>query len=215
VTRLRDPPEPNPVFERLSVVRSLIAAFLLATFTALLVAGPAAASCAPPAPVSENAGRAVAVVYGVVTSVEPGALVLQVDRVLKGQAPRSIRVFVGPGRPRVPGTAVATSVDYPGLGGPAAVASDHVLYLFHGPDGQLETNACSGSHPGAPDGAELAFFGIGRAADPGLPTAAPTAAPAFAIAVPDSVPAWLVPTVAIGVLVIAAFMWRRLIARSV
>jgi hypothetical protein len=134
-------------------MRVVLVALLLAFVGVALIASPAAASCAPPAPVAENAGRAVAVVYGTVTASERGAITLRVDRALKGQLDSPVRVLLGPSRVSIPGIAVATSIDYR-----ATVGSDHVLYLIRGSDGQLETNACIGSHPGPPDAAELTFF---------------------------------------------------------
>jgi hypothetical protein len=128
---------------------------LLLAFVGLaLVASPAAASCAQPAPVADNAGRAVAVVYGTVTASDRDAITLRVDRALKGQVGSPVRVHLGPSRISIPGIAVATSIDYA-----ATVGSDHVLYLIRGSDGQFETNACNGSHAGPPDAAELTFFG--------------------------------------------------------
>ena len=127
---------------------------LLAFAGVALVASPAAASCAAPAPVADNAGRAVAVVYGTVTASGGGAITLRVDRALKGEVGSPVRVHLGPSRVSIPGIAVATSIDYR-----ATVGSDHVLYLIRGSDGQLETNACNGSHAGPPDPYELGFFG--------------------------------------------------------
>ena len=73
-----------------------------------------------------------------------------------------MRAFVGPGRAGAPGTAVMTSDDYA-----AAVGSDHVLYLIGGSDGQLETNACIGSHAGPPNALEAAYFGAGTSPNSG------------------------------------------------
>lgn len=153
-----------------------LAGALVALALTLAGARPAAASCfATPAPVSENAARAVAVVYGSVTSVETGALTLRVDRVLKGPVDAMPRVFVGPGR-RAAGAGGVTSVDYPNLSTTVQVGSDHVLYLYRGSDGALETNACVGSHAGPPTPEELAYFGAG-ASPGGATTSAPTSAP--------------------------------------
>jgi hypothetical protein len=131
--------------------------------------------------VAENAGRAVAVVYGTVTASDAAALTVRVGRALKGQVANPVRVFAGPSRVGGPGTAVATSVDYT-----AAVGSEHVLYLIRGADGQLETNACIGSHAGPPDAAELAFFGAGSAssAAPQASVAPATDAPATPVPAP-------------------------------
>jgi hypothetical protein len=137
----------------------------------ILFLTPVAASCAPPAPVADNAARAVAVVHGTVTGVGSGSLTLQVDRVLKGSVGTTVVVFLGPGRGGAGGTAVATSVDYA-----AAVGTEHVLYLIRGDDGQLETNACIGSHAGPPTADEVAFFGAGTPAGPATGTVVPETA---------------------------------------
>lgn len=149
-------------------MRGLIA--VPASLALLLVLGPPVmASCRPPAPVAENAGHAVAVVYGTVTSASGETVTLRVDRALKGSVGRTLVAFVGPGRGGAGGTAVATSVDYA-----AKVGSDHVLYLVRGEDGQLETNACIGSHAGPPNPDELAYFGAGTASlDPTPPAESP------------------------------------------
>lgn len=131
---------------------------------ALLVSTrPAAASCAPPASVEENAERAVAVVYGRVTERTDHTITVEVERVLKGSADGTIVVLLGPGR-----DGAFTSVDYSGserMGEAPAIGSDHVLYLVEGQDGALETNACGGSHPGPPAADEEAYFGSGEPSD--------------------------------------------------
>ena len=111
--------------------------------------------------------------YGTVTDASAGAVTLRIDRVLKGQIGSSVRVFYGPGR-EVGGT----SIDYrPDLG------SDHVLYIVRGGDGQLETNACIGSHPGPPDASEVALFGPSSSS--GAPSATPPPAVASAVSAPS------------------------------
>lgn len=140
---------------RLLIGVSAILALLLS------LASPAAALCRPPAPLAENAARAVAVVYGTVTRAGGGAVTLRIDRVLKGNAGGALVVFVGPGRGGAGGTAVMTSNDYR-----AAVGSDHVLYLIRGDDDQLETNACIGSHAGSPTAAEVAYFSGSASPEP-------------------------------------------------
>lgn len=137
--------------------------------------------------------------YGTVTEVSPGTMTLRVDRVLKGQVGSTLRVFVGPGR----GGSV-TSVDYPDIGRPAQVGSDHVLYLTRGGDGQLETNACVGSHPGPPDASEVAFFGLASPAP-----RAPTASTAPAASTPGSGPMLPAPSA------IPPAMWAVLILAAV
>lgn len=151
-TRTFDSEEPSRAHSVVKCMRVLLG-LLLAFVGVALVASPAAASCAPPAPVADNAGRAVAVVYGTVTASDRGAITLRVDRALRGQVGSPVRVLLGPSRVNIPGIAVATSIDYA-----ATVGSDHVLYLIRGSDGELETNACNGSHAGPPNAAELTFF---------------------------------------------------------
>jgi len=133
-------------------------ATVAAIVLALVLATPAEASCRPPVSVAENATGAIAVVHGTVTEASGGALTLRVDRVFKGQVGVGIRVFAGPGRVGV----AATSVDYL-----AQAGSDHVLYLIRGADGQLETNACLGSHAGRANADEVAYFGAGTAPSAG------------------------------------------------
>jgi hypothetical protein len=163
----------------------VLVAVLVAVALTLAVARPVAASCAPPAPLADNAGRAVVVVYGSVTSVENGALTLRVDRVLKGPVDAMLRVFVGPGR-RAAGVGGFTSVDYPDMSTKVQVGSDHVLYLYRGWDGALETNACIGSHAGPPTADEVAHFGAGTSPG-GSTTPAPTPAPATVPEAPEPV----------------------------
>lgn len=163
----------------------LIPAVLLVVALSLLATSPAAASCAPPATVTENAGRATAVVYGTVTDAGSGAVTLRVDRVLKGQVGATVRAFVGPGRGGGGSTAIATSIDYA-----ASVGSDHVLYLARAADGQLETNACNGSHAGPPSPAELAYFGAGTAPGGGSTTPAPVTAPETPVPAAQLLPTW-------------------------
>ena len=144
-------------------------AILAVAVQVLVLASPAAASCAPRAATPENAARAELVVYGTVTEASAGAVTLRVDRVLKGPVGSSVRVFVGPGR----GGSV-TSVDYPDMGARANIGSDHVLYVLRAADGQLETNACVGSHPGPPDPSENTFFGLAATSAPSA-TSTPSA----------------------------------------
>lgn len=140
----------------------------------LVFSSPAAASCAARAPTPENVARAEVVVYGTVTDASPGAMTLRVDRVLKGQVGNSVRVFVGPSR-----GGGATSVDYPDIGRPPQIGSDHVLYLVRGGDGQLETNACVGSHAGPPDASEVTFFGLASSSAAPSATSTPAVEPAL------------------------------------
>ncbi|SRR6266508_3075220 len=183
-------------------MRSLLAA-LLTLASAVLTATPAMASCAPPAPLADRAARAVAVVYGTVTATDTASLTLRVDRSLKGQLAGVVRIFVGPGRGGAGGTAVATSVDYR-----ASVGSDHVLYVLRGDDGALETNACSGSHPGQPDADEIALFGASSfGVQPASPQPVSAFDPARGSVEPRLVAALLVAALLTGAT--AVFLRRR------
>lgn len=181
-----------------------LAVALLAIASALGRATPAAASCAPAASLADNAARAVAVVYGTVLSTDAGALILRVDRTLKGTIASPLRVYVGPGRGGG-GSAVMTSIDYR-----AAAGSDHVLYLIRGEDGELETNACIGSHPGPPDASEVAFFGA-AAAPAASPTPTVSEAPRGAEPAPPSPqsPLPAVASLAFGIVALAAIVLLR------
>jgi len=173
-------------------MRSLAGA-LAAIALAFVLAMPAAASCAPPISVAENATRATAVVHGTVTDANGGALTVRVDRVFKGQAAVGIRVFVGPARAGV----AATSVGYL-----ARPGSDHVLYLIRGADGQLETNACIGSHAGPANNDELAYFGAGTEPSAG------SSGPDVAIPSLEISPIWSAIVVA-GAAGVASLVLRR------
>lgn len=176
----------------------LAAAALLVAF-----ARPAAASCAPPAPVAENAGRAVAVVYGTVTSGDYSRATVRVDRVLKGSVGSTVTTYLGPMR-----GGGASSIDYT-----AGVGTDHVLYLVRGADGQLETNACIGSHPGAPTAEENAYFGAGSAPSGTSATAAPSptgpAAPRVLPGTATDELSWVSPLLTLGSLVAVLLLARR------
>jgi len=137
----------------------VLAVLLIAIVLTLVRATPGATSCRPPLPLPEQAALAMAVIHGTVADASGGALTVRVDRVFKGDAATPIRVFVGPGR-----GVGATSVDYA-----AASGSEQMLYLIHGTDGELETNACIGSHPGPATAEELAYFGAGTAPTAGSP----------------------------------------------
>lgn len=164
----------------------------------VVFSSPAAASCAARAPTAENAARAEAVVYGTVTDASAGAVTLRVDRVLKGQVGTGVRVFLGPGR----GGSV-TSVDYPDLGTRVDVGSTHVIYIVRGADGQLETNACIGSHPGPPDPSEVSFFGLtATGAPPATSTPSATSAPDVEPVAPVPAAAATAPWAALAIAVI-------------
>jgi hypothetical protein len=175
---------------------------ILASLSMLIAyARPAAASCAAPGSLAENASRATAVIYGTVTSAGNGSITLRVDRVLKGTAGPTALVFLGPGRGGTGGAVAVTSVDYA-----AAVSTDHLLYLIRGADGQLETNACIGSHPGQPTPDEAAFFGAGIA-----PVASPEAPPQTA---PSATFVRIVWPWLVALLVGAGALWVVLRRRS-
>ena len=139
------------------------------------------------------------VVHGSVTGTSGGAITVRVDRVLKGNTGPEVRVFVGPGRGG-PGPAVsASSVDYA-----AGVGTDHVLYVIKGEDGQMETNACIGSHPGGPTPDESAFFGAGTSPGPG------GGAPGLVIDIGASPePRWIAVVLAVALAVVGAIVVRR------
>lgn len=182
---------------------------LVAVVMGSLLAASSAASCGSPGTVAENATRAEAVIYGVVTQSERGAVTVRIDHTLKGQVAGTLLVFVGPGRAPAGDTGVATSVDYPNMSGPPAVGSAHVLYLIRG-SGKLETNACIGSHPGGPSAEELAYFGVGI-----TPTGTPTAPDPFMPPVnagpnPTSPLLWLLMILAVAAGVVALVRRHRL-----
>lgn len=164
----------------------------------LVFSSPAAASCATLAPTPANAARAEAVVYGTVTDVSAGAVTLRVDRVLKGQVDRSVRVF---------GTAGFTSIDYR-----AELGTDHVLYMVRRADGQLETNACIGSHAGPPDATEVTFFGLSSSSGAPPATATPvveSVVPAPSVIAPAIWVALILAIIVIGFATLSIVRRRR------
>lgn len=185
----------------------------------LLRVSPATASCAPPASVFENAERAVAVLYGSVTGQGQGSVTVRVDLALKSSVTSPVIFFMGPGRTDT-GGAVFTSVDYE-----AKLGSDHVFYLIRGADGQLETNACIGSHAGRPTPAESAYFAPAASPEASAPDPAGQREPAQASATPvaTGAPATATPSPALlgmlglavlGALAIAGALGRRLVTRT-
>lgn len=127
--------------------------------------GTAAASCVQTT-VAERAAMAEVIVYGTVTETRQtfapagGTIRFQPQRFLKGSLPGEVEVYLGPTR----GGAV-TSVDYQ-----AVVRGEaHTLYLRSAGNGAWQTDACSGSHVGAPLVEENAFFGTGTSAPPAAP----------------------------------------------
>ena len=128
-------------------------------------ASPALASCVQMT-VAEAGALAEVIVYGTVTETRQtfapasGVIRFQPVRFLKGTLPGEVEVYLGPSR----GGAVS-SVDYT-----AVVRGEaHTLYLRSAGNGAWETNACTGSHVGAPLPEENALFGTGSAAPPASP----------------------------------------------
>jgi hypothetical protein len=116
--------------------------------------------------VAEQAAAAEVVVYGTVTETRQtfvaasGVIRFQPQRFLKGALPSEVEVYLGPSR----GGAIS-SVDYT-----AVIRGEaHTLYLRSAGNGSWETNACSGSHVGAPSADESLFFGTGTSAPPAAP----------------------------------------------
>lgn len=132
----------------------LVAALVIASLA--LAPAPALASCAQADP-AEQASRAEVIAYGTITGIRmtfaPASPVVtfRPERVLKGTLTSSVEVFFGPTH----GGAL-TSVDYAG-----APPETHTLYLRRAGD-SFETDACSGSHAGAPTADEEARLGRGN-----------------------------------------------------
>ena len=152
----------------MKVMRRVVAALVAAAAIGSAPAQPALASCAQQT-LADQAAAADVVVYGTVTSIRmtfaPASPVIMFrpERVLKGALTKSVQVYLGPTH----GGAV-TSVDYQ-----AASPQQHTLYLRDAHDGSFETDACSGSHEGAPKPDEEKLLGAGTrveaAVDSGLP----------------------------------------------
>lgn len=128
-------------------------------------ASPALASCVQMT-VAERAALAEVVVYGTVTETRQtfapasGVIRFQPVRFLKGTLPGEVEVFLGPTR-----GGPISSVDYE-----AVVRGEaHTLYLRSAGNGAWQTDACSGSHAGAPLPEETTFFGTGSSAPPAAP----------------------------------------------
>jgi hypothetical protein len=157
---------------RLLVLATVLSGTLALPTTAL-------ASCAQTS-VAERAALAEVVVYGTVTETRQtfapasGVIRFRPERFLKGALPGEVEVYLGPTR----GGAI-TSVDYT-----AVIRGEaHTLYLRASGGGAWQTDACSGSHAGAPTAEESALFGAGTAAPPPAPhDNAPLALGALAIA---------------------------------
>jgi hypothetical protein len=115
-----------------------------------LASSPALASCLQ-ATVAQQAALADVVVYGTVTETRQtfapasGVIRFRADRFLKGSLPGEVEVYLGPTR----GGAI-TSVDYSAV----IRGEGHTLYLKAAGNGAWQTDACSGSHVGAPTAEE-------------------------------------------------------------
>jgi hypothetical protein len=126
---------------------------------------PALASCLQTT-VAERAALAEVVVYGTVTETRQtfapasGVIRFRPERFLKGTLPGEVEVYLGPTK----GGAI-TSVDYS-----AVIRGEaHTLYLKAAGNGAWQTDACAGSHVGAPTAEEASFFGTGTTAPPAAP----------------------------------------------
>jgi hypothetical protein len=130
-----------------------------------LASSPALASCLQTT-VAERAALAEVVVYGTVTETRQtfapasGVIRFRPERFLKGTLPGEVEVYLGPTK----GGAI-TSVDYSAV----IRGEGHTLYLRASENGAWQTDACSGSHVGAPTAEEASFFGTGTAAPPTAP----------------------------------------------
>lgn len=128
-------------------------------------AAPAYASCIQTT-VAERAALAEVVVYGTVAETRQtfapasGVIRFRPERLLKGTLPGEVEVYLGPTK----GGAI-TSVDYTAV----VTREGHTLYLRSAGGGAWQTDACSGSHTGAPTTEETTFFGAGTAAPPVTP----------------------------------------------
>jgi hypothetical protein len=130
-----------------------------------LVSSPALASCVQTT-AAERAALAEVVVYGTVTETRQtfapasGVIRFRPDRFLSGILPGEVEVYLGPTK----GGAI-TSVDYS-----AVIRGEaHTLYLKVAGNGAWQTDACAGSHVGAPTAEEASIFGAGTVAPPSTP----------------------------------------------
>ena len=135
-----------------------------------LTSSPALASCLQTT-VAERAALTEVVVYGTLTETRQtfapasGVIRFQPEQFLKGTLRGEVEVFLGPtkGGP-------ITSVDYEAVvRGGGDRAPTHTLYLRAAGNGAWQTDACSGSHVGAPTQEEIAYFGTGTSAPPAAP----------------------------------------------
>ena len=140
-------------------------AFAAVLFGMSVASSPALASCLQTT-VAERAALAEVVVYGTVTETRQtfapasGVIRFRPERFLKGTFVGEVEVYLGPTK----GGAI-TSVDYS-----AVIRGEaHTLYLKAAGNGAWQTDACTGSHVGAPTAEEASFFGTGTAAPPSAP----------------------------------------------
>jgi hypothetical protein len=139
--------------------------FVAVLFGMSLAPSQALASCLQTT-VAERAALAEVVVYGTVTETRQtfapasGVIRFRPERFLKGSLPGAVEVYLGPTK----GGAI-TSVDYSAV----IRGEGHTLYLRAAGNNAWQTDACSGSHVGAPTAEEASFFGAGTVAPPTTP----------------------------------------------
>jgi hypothetical protein len=157
---------------------------------AVVAPSPAAASCVQMS-ISERAALPDVVVYGTVTETRQtfapagGVIRFRPERFLKGTLSGEVEVYLGPTK----GGAI-TSVDYVAVRRGEA----HTLYLRSAGNGSWQTDACSGSHVGAPTAEDTSFFGTGSVAPP--------------IAPPDNTPL-AIGAIAIAMIALAGALFAR------
>jgi len=169
-------------------MRSLLVA-LIAALALNVGAASAEASCIQQT-LAEQDQRAEVVAFGRVNGSS-----FEVRQVLKGQASGTIQVRFGAGPP-----GVFTSVDYMPANG-----TDHTLYLRKDA-GEWATDACSGSHRGAPTAEERVFYNVSEVATGGTASSGEThtAGPALSLG-----PAALVVALAATAIVAIAILRGR------
>jgi MYXO-CTERM domain-containing protein len=142
----------------MALLRGALPVAFALTLLAPLGQGIAVASCAPLDAAAQAAGAEV-IAFGTVTETRQtfvaagGVIKFRPERVLKGALTREVQVYLGPSH----GGGI-TSVDYTAV----TRGEQHTLYLrAFIDDGAYETNACSGSHVGAPTATEEKALGAG------------------------------------------------------
>lgn len=154
--------EPTREVLRRTAARRVPLAFVLAG--GLLLATPqlAGASCSAPV-LAEQIQRADLIASGVVTAVGlggAGPITFRPTVIYRGTlaaGPVSVRIGPRPQAAPNPGFTAHSSVDYTPEAG-----TTQTLYLRR-TGSALDTNACSGSHPGLASGAETSTLGPGQA----------------------------------------------------